>query len=373
MKRGWLLAIAAAALVVPCALFGSLLMLSVEMVSGAAGGGGHVTSCGGRGGASSTALTKLTVPTRTSTSSLELSDGQLQNAATIISVGQSMNVPPAGIKVALMVALQESTLRNLANTDVQASLMYPHDATGHDHDSVNMFQQRPSAGWGTVEQLMHPEYAAKAFFGGPTGPNNGSPRGLLDVPDWQQMAPTDAAQAVQVSATPTAYARWDKAADELMSAGGAGKVSCTTDTVGGSGSWKAPNGKTGQDLVTYAEQFVGKVPYSGACGSSGSPTAGWCCTGFVYYVYHQVLGIDLPSTVVSGQLAMATQIPASQAQAGDLVAWVGHHIGIYDGNGGLVHSPDWGRKLEHAKSYDFTIGGAGPTFYRVNALGSGSW
>jgi len=138
-------------------------------------------------------------------------------------------------------------------------------------------------------------------------------------------------------------------------------------------SWSAPNGKTGADMVAYAEQYVGKVPYSGACGSAGSPTAGWCCTGFVYYMYHQVLGIDLPSPVVSGQLAQAHQIPASEAQAGDLVAWVGHHIGIYDGKGGLIHSPDWGRNLTHAKSYQFTIGGTGPTFWRVNAIGDGSW
>ena len=46
---------------------------------------------------------------------------------------------------------------------------------------------------------------------------------------------------------------------------------------------------------------------------------------------------------------------------------------IYDGKGGLIHSPDWGRNLTHAKSYQFTIGGVQPTFWRVNALGSGSW
>ncbi|WP_435740108.1 C40 family peptidase [Clavibacter nebraskensis] len=372
MTWRWVAAAAAVVVVVPATLFMGALTVSAELVGGSSGGGASA-SCGPRGGTPTTVLTSMTVQSQRSTSSVKLSSAQLQNAATIISVGQSLNVPAKGIKVALMVALQESALRNLSNTTVQESLGYPHDGIGSDHDSVNMFQQRPSAGWGSVEQLMQPEYAAKAFFGGPGGPNAGSPRGLLDVADWQQMAPTDAAQAVQVSAAPTAYARWDKASDELMSAGGAGKVSCTTDTVGGAGSWQAPNGNSGQDLVAYAEQFVGKVPYSGACGSAGSPTAGWCCTGFVYYVYHQALGIDLPSAVVSGQLAMATQIPASQAQAGDLVAWVGHHIGIYDGNGGLIHSPDWGRKLEHAKSYNFTIGGTGPTFYRVNALGTGSW
>jgi cell wall-associated NlpC family hydrolase len=153
-------------------------------------------------------------------------------------------------------------------------------------------------------------------------------------------------------------------------AGGDTDAMPAADTSGA--SWTAPNGKSGVDVVNYAAQFVGKVPYSSACGSAGSPSAGWCCTGFVYYMYHQVLNIDLPSPVVSGQLAMSHQIPASEAKAGDLVAWVGHHIGIYDGHGGLIHSPDYGRNLTHAKSYQFQIGGVSPTFWRVNAIGGAS-
>lgn len=301
---------------------------------------------------------------------------QRDNAGTIIAVGRGLNVPSRGIQVALMTALQESGLRNLDHGD---------------RDSVGIFQQR--ANWGSLEQRQDPTYEAKAFYGGPLGPNHGTPKGLLDVANWQDLSLNDAAQAVQISGFPKAYAKWETAAASLMSDQG---VTVTADTVsqatsngggcssgGGSGagggggtenaSWSAPNGKTGADMVAYAEQYVGKVPYSGACGSAGSPTAGWCCTGFVYYMYHQVLGIDLPSPVVSGQLAQAHQIPASEAQAGDLVAWVGHHIGIYDGKGGLIHSPDWGRKLTHAKSYQFTIGGTGPTFWRVNALGDGTW
>ncbi|MGA1813913.1 NlpC/P60 family protein [Frondihabitans sp. 4ASC-45] len=306
---------------------------------------------------------------------LTLTGEQRDNAQTIISVARGLNIPSRGVQVALMTALQESTLRNLDYGD---------------RDSVGIFQQR--ANWGSLEERMDPVYEAKAFFGGPLGPNHGTPKGLLDIPNWQTQTLGEAAQAVQISGFPSAYDKWETAAANIMSDEG---VNVTADTVsqttssgsgcggGGSssaggadaqtGSWSAPNGKTGADMVAYAEQYVGKVPYSGACGSAGSPTAGWCCTGFVYYMYHQVLGIDLPSPVVSGQLAQSHQIPASEAQAGDLVAWVGHHIGIYDGKGGLIHSPDWGRNLTHAKSYQFTIGGVQPTFWRVNALGSGSW
>jgi hypothetical protein len=289
---------------------------------------------------------------------------QLSNAALIVQVGQSMKVPQSGLLIALMVAFQESKIKNLANSTVPSSQSYPNDGLGHDHDSLDAFQQR--ANWGTVAERMDPTYAARAFFGGPSGPNHGTPRGLLDIPGWQQMSPGEAAQTVQVSAYPDAYDQWTPAAQSVLA--GAGGGGCTDTSAS---SWHAPNGKTGADLVSYAAQFVGKVPYSGACGSAGSP-AGWCCTGFVYYVYHQVLGIDLDSPVVSGQLAMAHQIPQSQAQAGDLVAWVGYHIGIYDGHGGVIHSPDWGRMLTHTTSL-FDVDGVAPTFWRVNAIGPGSW
>ena len=64
---------------------------------------------------------------------------------------------------------------------------------------------RPQAGWGTVEELMDPKYQAATFFGGPTGPNYPSPRGLLDIPGWQSMGLGEVAQAVEVSAYPDRY------------------------------------------------------------------------------------------------------------------------------------------------------------------------
>ena len=70
-----------------------------------------------------------------------------------------------------------------------ASLQYAHDGLGSDHDSVNTFQQRWTAGWGTVAQLMDPVYAAAAFYDR-----------LVEVPNWRTIPLTRAAQAVQVSA-----------------------------------------------------------------------------------------------------------------------------------------------------------------------------
>lgn len=119
---------------------------------------------------------------------------QLANVATIIRVGNTKGVPPWGWVVAVATAIQESRLRNL--THLVAS----------DHDSIGLFQQRPSQGWGTAAQLANPAYQAARFFDK-----------LLAVKAWQQMPLTEAAQAVQRSAYPTAYAKWTSDAIHLVS------------------------------------------------------------------------------------------------------------------------------------------------------------
>jgi N-acetylmuramoyl-L-alanine amidase len=126
-----------------------------------------------------------------------LNDEQEGNAKTIISVGRSLGVSDYGIIIALATAMQESSMRNLNY--------------GH-LDSVGLFQQRPSSGWGSVSQLTKPEYAAKLFYGGPSNPNKGKTRGLLDIAGWQSMSVTKAAQSVQISAYPNAYAKWEASA-----------------------------------------------------------------------------------------------------------------------------------------------------------------
>jgi len=126
-----------------------------------------------------------------------LSGAQETNAKTIISVGRSLGVSDYGIIIALATAMQESTMRNIDYGDL---------------DSVGLFQQRPSAGWGTVAQLTTPTHAAKLFYGGAQNPNKGKTRGLLDIAGWQNMTVTQAAQKVQVSAHPDAYAKWEASA-----------------------------------------------------------------------------------------------------------------------------------------------------------------
>ncbi|WP_258365979.1 MULTISPECIES: LysM peptidoglycan-binding domain-containing protein [unclassified Curtobacterium] len=131
------------------------------------------------------------------TSGASLSSEQRANAATIVRVGRSLGVPDRGLVIALATAMQESSLRNLAHGD---------------RDSVGLFQQRPSQGWGTPAQLQDTVYASELFFGGSRNPNPGVTRGLLDVPGWSSMSVTEAAQAVQLSAYPKAYAQWEQSA-----------------------------------------------------------------------------------------------------------------------------------------------------------------
>ena len=126
-----------------------------------------------------------------------LNDERRTNAQIIVNVGREMGISDYGIVIALATAMQESSLRNI---------------NWGDRDSVGLYQQRPSSGWGTVEQIMDPAHATRLFFGGPNNPNAGKTRGLLDISGWESMTLTVAAQRVQISAYPDAYAKWEPSA-----------------------------------------------------------------------------------------------------------------------------------------------------------------
>lgn len=119
---------------------------------------------------------------------------QVHYAQVIVTVGIQNGIPVRGHVIAVATALQESGLRNL-----------DHLGERNDHDSLGLFQQRPSQGWGTPAQIMDPEYAAGAFY-----------RKLVTIPGWQTMPLTVAAQAVQRSAYPDAYAKWESDATFLV-------------------------------------------------------------------------------------------------------------------------------------------------------------
>lgn len=127
---------------------------------------------------------------------------QTANAKIIDSVAVELEMPGRATHVALVTALQES---NLINIDYG------------DRDSVGVFQQRPSQGWGTVSQIMKPEYSAKMFFQGGEG---GDPPGLEDINGWEDMPLGAAAQAVQKSGFPDAYDPHERRAKQIADRAG---------------------------------------------------------------------------------------------------------------------------------------------------------
>ncbi|MFD0557544.1 hypothetical protein FB566_2819 [Stackebrandtia endophytica] len=137
----------------------------------------------------------------------DFNEAQMANAARIIEVGEALGISERGQAIALATAMQESTLRNLANTSLPDSLNYPNEGTGRDHDSVGVFQQRPSQGWGSIAECMDVDYAATKFY-----------EELERVKGWEDMELTEAAQAVQRSAFPDAYAKWETSAYEILEA-----------------------------------------------------------------------------------------------------------------------------------------------------------
>jgi len=127
-------------------------------------------------------------------SRIDLSEEQKANAKAIVAATKRAGLDERAAVIAIGTALQESKLENLG-----------HLGDANDHDSLGLFQQRPSSGWGSPEQITDPQYATTAFL-----------KGLKQVDGWHDLPLTEAAQAVQVSAYPDAYAQWEQQAADLV-------------------------------------------------------------------------------------------------------------------------------------------------------------
>ncbi|WP_405830047.1 heavy metal transporter [Streptomyces sp. NBC_01176] len=144
--------------------------------------------------------------------SYEFTPEQAVNAATISAVGTSRRLPERAVAIALATALQESNLRNIQHGD---------------RDSLGLFQQRPSQGWGTTKQIMDPAYAAGVFY-----------EHLAKVPDYTRLPLTVAAQRVQRSGFPQAYAKHEPDAT-LLAAALTGRAAATLTCEGRPGATPA--------------------------------------------------------------------------------------------------------------------------------------
>jgi nitrogen fixation protein len=209
--------------------------LVVQYVTGGSGGPGCKVVSGKGDGAS-----------------YEFTPEQAVNAATITAVGTARGLPERAVTIALATALQESALRNIKHGD---------------RDSLGLFQQRPSQGWGTPKEIMDPTYSAGEFYDH-----------LVKVPGYTRLPLTVAAQRVQRSGFPQAYAKHEPDA-ALLAAALTGQSAATLTCEGHPAATRAsgPDGVRaalvrdfGRDVLEPAGAAVGGSP---AATQTPSPSA----------------------------------------------------------------------------------------------------
>lgn len=258
---------------------------------------------------------------------------QLANAAWIIAAGQEMQVPQRGWVIAVATAMQESSLT-----------VEPHgDTVGP--DSRGLFQQRTS--WGPLNVRMDPKGSATLFY-----------QRLVKLPSWQTLPLTVAAQHVQGSAFPNAYAKWEQPAATVVDAVQA-SVQCQAPSANNAPNQAtAPNQPSmkGKTVVDRALSQVG-VRYAWAGGNANGPSAGtgpdagvvgFDCSGLALYAYAGV-GVKLPhqTQTIADSYPLITD--RTQVQPGDLLMISSthsrsaiDHVAIYLGNGQAVDAPHSG-------------------------------
>ncbi|GGZ79817.1 C40 family peptidase [Streptomyces bluensis] len=292
---------------------------------------------------------------------LSLPEEQIPNARTIVATGISLNVPKKGQIIALATAMQESRLRNLSSGD---------------RDSLGLFQQRPSQGWGTAEEIHDPVYASTQFY-----------KHLLAVDGWQQMTVTQAAQAVQHSAYPDAYAQWEPLATALQKAIAPtfpDASSTDTDTTSstasctaiedGSGYGTIPEGSVpkgysipkdadpkARKAIEWATAQLGTMyQWGGTCTAPHGPDPmGRCdCSSLTQQAYVHA-GITLTRTTYT-QVNEGKAVSPKALKPGDLIFSRGtgdrpEHVGMYIGSGLAIEAPRTGKPVRITPLADWDI------------------
>ena len=288
-----------------------------------------------------------------------LTEEQIANATAIVETGQKLGLPPKAWAIALMTALQESTLGADKST-----------TTPNSDVDVGIFQQRAKVGWYadglSVEQntaiLNDVRYAAATFYQGhdmsliayglnpegAAGPPGYHLPGLIDIKDWMNRKDLgEIAQAVQKSDFPRHYTKHEATVAALLPRinTGIGSYECAPAAEG-----IPSNGTAGEQVAAYAMTQIG-VPYSWGGGDETGPTKGFCCSpggkdgsaivgfdcsGLVLWAWSK-LGVKLPHES-SAQQRMTTPVAKENIQAGDLLFFPGH-VGIADGKGGMIEAP----------------------------------
>ncbi|MBM0224855.1 C40 family peptidase [Micromonospora sp. ATA51] len=258
---------------------------------------------------------------------------QLETAATIIDVGVAKGVPRWGWVIAVATAMQESGLRNL-----------PYLGDSNDHDSIGVFQQRPSQGWGSIAQLSEPAHQAGKFFDK-----------LLTIPGWETMPLTEAAQAVQVAAFPDAYAKWTDDALHLVEQLTSTLTNCAPDAPAALPDGFALPANTPPAVTTAIFWAVSQLgtPYhfGGSCTDphSGNPDKQCDCSSLMQAAY-RAAGISIPRVTTDQANAGKAVTDPALLLPGDLILIPGsqgtmtnpRHVGMYLGEGLIIQAPKTG-------------------------------
>ncbi len=261
----------------------------------------------------------------------QLSADQRGIAAQIIKVGKDRQLPPLAWQVAIQAGMQESSLTNVTHGDAAGP------------DSRGIFQMRFTMGWGTEAQLEDPNYSINKFYDV-----------LTKIPNWQELRPGDAAQAVERSAFPDAYDKWEAMAASLIkSVGDVADPSGCGQSVQNA-AMVLPANQAAAKAIAYAQLQLGK-PYIWG----GNGPVGYDCSGLVQQAYLSA-GIQLPR-VAADQYHAGAMLPVAQAQPGDLVFLATdksnpatiHHVAMYLGNHQIIEAQDFGIPI-HIRPFSFT-------------------
>ncbi|MFF2902719.1 C40 family peptidase [Streptomyces sp. NPDC057966] len=217
---------------------------------------------------------------------LNLSTEQQTNATVIIGVGVEMGIPIRGQVVAIATALQESGLRNIEHGD---------------RDSLGLFQQRPSQGWGTRAQIMDPKYSSGQFYSH-----------LLKSKGWERKTINDAAQTVQRSGFPNAYAQHESRAVQIVASASTQGVQ-QINAGSGCTPMTSPASTDTAGYVSYALDQVGKPYVWGGTGPDG-----FDCSGLIVYAWRQ-MGYQLKIRTSQQMHSVAVPVESGQERSGDLI------------------------------------------------------
>lgn len=262
---------------------------------------------------------------------------QKTNAQTIIGVAEARGLDNRDTLIVLMIGLQETKLTN------------PSYGTG---DSLGIFQQSPSNGWGTRQEIADVAYAANALIDH-----------LLSIPNREQMSLLDVALAVQ-KPDPAAYLSpanyfpsWQATAQQILDAASppSGTPPKQTPSYQQVCAYTGPADGKVETAVQYALSVIG-TPY---VWGGETETGGFDCSGLVWWAFSQA-GFPFGRTSAAGEYSWGVPISLDQLQRGDLVFWAYdpsdpgtiHHVAIYIGDGDIVAAPHTGDVVKIEPLYD---------------------